>query len=152
MELTHCNALAAANNCILMLSAFFLHFSAGIITKMTVRIRAKAEKTDTVIIEVVTVGNIGLVTEEHGPDHETGNQVGGQDHVIERDVQDQETESQVGGQDPEIESDDQGPWSGIGIGEIEPPKGVCMYCASWKISTKYVLRFLKIMWVFFVSQ
>ena len=127
MELTHCNALAAANNCILMLSAFFLHFSAGIITKMTARIRAKAEKTDTVIIEVVTVGNIGLVTEEHGPDHVTGNQVGGQDHVIERaDVQDQETGSLADVQDLGIENDDQGPWSGIGIGigEIELLKGV----------------------------
>ena len=111
---------------------------------MTVRNCAKAEKTDTginVIIEDVTIGIIGHVTEEHGPDHVTGNQVGGQDHVIERDVQDPETGSQVGGQDPEIESDDQGPWSGIAIGEIEPPKGVCMYCVSWKNSTKYVLTF-----------
>ena len=97
---------------------------------MTVRNCAKAEKTDTginVIIEDVTIGIIGHVTEEHGPDHVTGNQVGGQDHVIERaDVQDQETGSLADVQDLGIENDDQGPWSGIGIGigEIELLKGV----------------------------
>ena len=91
---------------------------------MTARIRAKAEKTDTVIIEVVTVGNIGLVTEEHGPDHETGNQVGGQDHVIERDVQDQERGNQIGVRDPPgIENGGQDRASEIGIVEIEPPTG-----------------------------
>ena len=113
---------------------------------MTVRNCAKAEKTDTginVIIEDVTIGIIGHVTEEHGPDHVTGNQVGGQDHVIERaDVQDQETGSLADVQDLGIENDDQGPWSGIGIGigEIELLKGVCSNTVLFKKLTHFFLN------------